>query len=36
MRKLGWGAAIVKVSCSFIELTGAGLVMHTLAVLLMW
>ena len=24
MRRLGWGAAIAKVSCSFIELTGAG------------
>ena len=24
MRQLGWGAAIAKVSCSFIELTGVG------------
>ena len=24
MRQLGWGAAIAKVGCSFIELTGAG------------
>ena len=24
MRRLGWGAAIAKVSCSFIELAGAG------------
>ena len=24
MRQLGWGAAIAKVSCSFIELAGAG------------
>ena len=24
MRRLGWGAAIVKVSCSFLELAGAG------------
>ena len=24
MRQLGWGAAIAKVGCSFIELVGAG------------
>ena len=24
MRQLGWGAAITKVGCSFIELVGAG------------
>ena len=24
MRRLGWGAAIAKVGCSFIELVGAG------------
>ena len=24
IRQLGWGAAIAKVSCSFIELAGAG------------
>ena len=24
MRQLSWGAAIAKVSCSFIELTGVG------------
>ena len=24
IRRLGWGAAIAKVGCSFIELTGVG------------